>query len=155
MDKRLACFPAEKHLIKTGSFAGFLENIQSVFTRTEEASADLVRRGMEAFVDLARVAYCFCKNQVPGHRGYVRVLFLSDQERSGQDHGRWRSGGYLWFSEDPQTGKNFHTGSGILRSGGSMHRKDPDTDAAFLPFPEEAYSAEEDPELFPKASSPF
>ena len=33
-----------------------------------------------------------------------------------------------------------------------MHRKDPDTDAAFLQFPKEAYSAEEDPELFPKAS---
>ena len=37
MDKRLACFPAEKHLIKTGSFAGFLENIQSVFIKNRRS----------------------------------------------------------------------------------------------------------------------
>ena len=36
-----------------------------------------------------------------------------------------------------------------------MHRKDPDTDVNFLPFPEEVYNEEEDPELFPEASISF
>ncbi|MFR7320455.1 MAG: hypothetical protein ACLUTH_03605 [Blautia massiliensis (ex Durand et al. 2017)] len=29
MDKRLACFPAEKHFVKIGSRTGFIENVEA------------------------------------------------------------------------------------------------------------------------------